>query len=299
MAQRTFGQIREEAKKAPGYGNHPAGTFTMEISEATVRRGSNQQPQIQARYKTIDQGPDLGKSLLNNMSPEKNDGDPNPMFFQQMAAFGFPDEHALWAQIDTMEADQAVALIASTILGAQAIVIIEHAQYKDEIRDNVKRVKPLGSIVPTGAIATPTGVPVAAAPGVPPVAPQAPVAPVPPAAPPVAPVAPAAAPPVAPVAPVAAPPQPQAVVQAAPPQAQPVVEAAPQPVPQAAPAQVPAAEPATLPVQAPNLTQTPTPEPAQEATPGPDSIAGVVAQLPTPAAPEPAQLPTPPQDRPF
>ncbi len=97
MATRTFGELKKEAEASGGFSNHPAGTFTMMVAEATVKRGSSQQAQIQVKLQTVDQGPEYGKTLLNTMSPEKNNGEANAMFFQQMGAFGYNDPEPLWA----------------------------------------------------------------------------------------------------------------------------------------------------------------------------------------------------------
>lgn len=258
MATTTFGDLRREAEKDGGFSPHPKGIFTMQITSADVKRGSQGQPQVLARFQTIDPGEYNGRSLLNNMSPKKNDGNANPVFFRQMAALGFGDDNALWSQVDNLDEDQAVALIASSLVGAQGMVEVDHQDFNG-LRDNVKSIKLLGSVQPRVSI-DPTGVPSAPVVAIPAAAAPAPVAPAPAPAAPVA--APAPAP--VPVAPAPAPVAPQPV--AAP------VTPAPAPV---APV-LPEAQPVAPAPQAAAVV------PAAEATPAPVSAEQVVAQLPSP-----------------
>lgn len=238
MPGTTWGEYAEEASKAGGgFGPHPVGTFNMRVESAEVKPAKNDRKAVLARMITID-GPAAGKSLLNNMSPYKNDGDANGYFMQELAALGFGRETnpQFWQAMDGLTHEQGVAYVASAIVGATATVTVTHRKYQDNMTDNVKGMVPIGTkevttvlepeiVQPTlpGAAPVP-GVanPVTPVPGTPPVA-VAPVAapsPVPVATPPVAsvptavptpvaaPATPAAAPPVAPAeAPVAAAPE--------------------------------------------------------------------------------------------
>lgn len=242
MAGTTWGDYATEAaKKGVSFGPHPVGTFNMRVESAEVKPAKNDRKAILARMVTID-GPAEGQSLLNNMTPYKNDGDENGFFLQELAALGFGKETnpQFWAQLEQMTHEQGMAYISQAIVGTTATVIVSHRLYNKETKDNVKRMVPIGTEAATmvlepeipgagitpqipvagvpaapGPVAAPTApaVPVAAAPlvAVPPVA-AAPVAAAPAPAP--VPVAPAAAPVAVPVAPVTAP-APEAVPTAA------------------------------------------------------------------------------------
>ncbi len=233
MAGTTWGDYAEEASKAGGsFGPHPVGTFNMRVESAEVKSAKNEKKAILARLVTID-GPAQGTSLLNNMTPFKNNGEANGFFMQELAALGFGKETnpEFWSALDAMTHEQGVSYISQAIVGASATVVVNHRKYQDTMKDNVKRMMPLGTepatqvlepeiVQPTlpGAVPAVPGVanPIAAAPAVAPVA-AAPVA----AAPAPAPAPVATAPPVAAApAPVAAP------VVAAPPAAVPVAEPA-------------------------------------------------------------------------
>jgi len=270
MAQTTFGQLQEEAAKLPGYAPHPEGIFTMKVSNTEVKRGSNGQSQILARMETVDPGPDQGKTLLNNMSPRKNDGDPNPVFFRMLGALGFGPDNPALAQAANMDEDQAVAFLAGQILGAQAVVEVTHREWQNVARDNVKNMFPVGTKVATGR--KNSGPVVAGAPAVAGV-PTVPTPPLPPApaqsvapAPPVQPQA------VQPVAPAPAPtPAPVAVVQAAP--------VAPVPAQEATPAPTTVQD---VVAQFPQQQAAPQPQPEVQAAPPVPQVQPPAAAIPPP-----------------
>lgn len=236
MAQMNWNEMKAAAEKDGGFAPHPIGSYRFKVTEANIKPGSTGNPMILARLENIDAGPNQGKTVLNNMAPLKNDGTPNGMFFQQLGALGFPNDHPIWQQIGTMDLAQGVALIATNILGKEAVCEITHRDHNG-IRDNVKSMKSIASAPAVGGV--PAAAPVAAAPAAAPVAPAPapvaaaplPVAPVPltpaapadivveptPVAPAVLPVAPAvveavAAPVVAATEPVAVPTTEEAVV---------------------------------------------------------------------------------------
>ncbi|KKL44367.1 hypothetical protein LCGC14_2366390 [marine sediment metagenome] len=194
MAQMNWDQMREEAEKTGGFSPHPIGTFRFKVIEASLKKGTKGNGQILARLENQDAGPNNGKTVLNNMSPLKNDGTPNGMFFQQLGALGFTKDHEIYAQLSNMDEAQGLAYLATNILGKEVICEITHRDYNG-IRDNVKSMKPVGAAPATGGVPT---APPASVPAAPPAAPlpveAAPVAPV-------APVAPAPVPAVVPVAP--------------------------------------------------------------------------------------------------
>lgn len=260
--QKSWSQMREEAEKTGGFSPHPVGTFRFRVIEASMKKGANGQPQILARIENIEPGsPYIGKTTVTTLSPEKNDGDVNSMFFQQVGAMGIHKDHPLWAQLDAIgDAEQGLALIATEILNAEIMAEITHRTWDNEIRDNVKRIKPVAA----GSAPTPAAAPAvpAAAGAQPPAQTAVPTAPAP------APVAPSPQAP-APVAPSPAQQAPAPVV-APTPAVQPVA-------PQPSPAPVPQATEATLP-----QAVAPAPVPAQEATPAPQTEEAVVAQIPSP-----------------
>lgn len=253
MAEMTFGQFQEEAAKQ-GFEKLPVGTYNVGIDSAETKDGKGSK-QIMVRMVVLD-GPLAGRSILNRLVPIKNDGDPNGLFFQQMAALGFGKESPVWPQLKNTSIDQAMEWLAPQLVGNKCIIDVNHQNYQGEPRDNVKKMKPLGALgampqIPGGPV--PTAVPTPVAPQQPVAAPVQPAAPVPPpmavpqvpqapqptamapvvAVPPVAPVpAPVAESPQVPVQPVEAPPAPP-VAQALPPQASPVTPLPVPPVPQA------------------------------------------------------------------
>lgn len=250
MANMNWDQMREEAEKNGGFAPHPIGTFRFKVTEASLKKGSTGNGQILTRLENQEAGPLNGKNVLNNMSPLKNDGTPNGMFFQQLGALGFQNDSPLFAQLSNMSEEQGLAYIATNLLGKEAVCEITHREWGGATRDNVKSMKPVGAAAATGGVPAAAPAPVVASAGLPPV-PAAPVAVAP------APVVAAPAPAVIPVAPApVAAPVPQAVVEP-----EPVV-----PVP-VAPAPVPVA--------------------AVEATPAPETVEQVVAQTPQPAQPLP------------
>jgi hypothetical protein len=279
MAQIDWGAYAEEAEKHGGFAPLAIGTYNIKVETADVKPAKNDHYSILTRLVVTD-GPLVNKSILNNMAPWKNDGDENGFFTQHLAALGFGRENnpAFWQQLQTItDEHQAILWIAQSILGAEATIEVTHRPYNNEMRDNVKKMVPKGSMIAAGPSAG------AGVPGLPPTLPVAGVPPV--GAVPTAPVA--AAPPV--VAPVAAQPVVAAVVNVAPaaaPAPVPVVEAPPvvplpeaQPVPEAAPV-APVAVPAAV----------------------PEPVAPVAAAVPAVTAPVPTAAPVAvvlPEDGPF
>ena len=192
MANASWKEMREQAEKDGGFSPHPIGTYNFKVVESNTKMGTSTL-QIATRLENIDPGPNQGKTVLNRMAPIKNDGNPNPMFYQQIGALGFTEDHPLWTQLESMDLEQGIQYIATQIMGATAICEIAHDSYNNQVRDNVKSMKPSGST----AVSAPAAVP---APVAAPVAPAPAPAPAPvPQAAPVAPVAPVAPAPVAPV----------------------------------------------------------------------------------------------------
>lgn len=296
MAQMDWGAYAKEAEKKGGFGPLAIGTYNIKVDSAEVKPAKNDHHAILTRL-VVSDGPLVGKSILNNMSPFQNDGNENGFFTQALAAFGFGQETnpAFWQQLQTMtDEQQAMLWIAQTILGAEATIEVTHRPYGTEMRDNVKKMVPKGSMVAAGPTAAPAG----GVPGVPPSLPGA-IPQMPPAAP--AAPAPAAAPATAvsvPAAPVAAAPVAAQAVPAAP------VPQAPAPTgAQVAPAAPVAAAPAPVPAApAPAPVAVPAAAPVAEAAPA--VVAPVVAAVPEVAAPVPVP-PAPaapvvlPEDAPF
>lgn len=242
MPGTTWGEYAEEASKAGGgFSPHPKGIFNMRVDSAEVKPAKNEKKAVLARMVTID-GPAAGESLLNNMTPFKNNGEPNGFFMTELTAMGFgkKDNPEFWAALDPLTHEQGVAYIAQAIVGAMATVTVNWRKYQDEWKDNVKSMVPLGTKAATitleAEVVQPTLPGAAAIPGV--ASPA--VVPGPAAAPAVAP-GPVAVPAVVPVATPA--PSPVAAVPAVTPVTP--VEAAP-----AETSDVPAA-PVTAPVAAP------------------------------------------------
>lgn len=253
MAQMTWGEYSKEVEKTGGFTLLPVGPHNVRVDTATVKAGKSGSNQILARLVVTD-GPSMGGSILNNMAPFKNNGDPNGFFLQGLAALGLGrgDNPEFWAQLDAMDVDQSIQVIADNMVGREATITVSHDMYNGTMRDNVKKMVPKGALMPGAGVpgAIPPGgtmvVNVAApAPQAVPATPQAvPAAPVPPAiaAPPVAAtqqpvpsttaaaVAPAVAPATtgAPMAAQVAPMVPQNPVVVPAPQAPPVVPAAAQ-----------------------------------------------------------------------
>ncbi len=294
MAQMNWDEMRKEAEKSGGFAPHPIGVFRFKVIEASLRKGTKGNGQILARLENQDAGPNNGKTVLNNMSPLKNDGTPNGMFFQQLGALGFAADDPLFAQLSKMDEAQGLAYIATNILGREAVCEITHRDWNG-IRDNVKSMKPVGAAPAVGGVpANPAAAALEAivaealvpvVPAVPPVPEPVPVLPAP------VPVAPAPVPVVPAPVPVATEPVP--VVPAPVPVATEPVPVVPAPVPVAT-EPVPVA-PAPTAAQVPQAETPVAPVQALEATPAPTTEEAVVAQIPTPPV---VPIPTPP-DRPF
>jgi hypothetical protein len=137
----------------------------------------------------------MGGSILNNMAPFKNNGDPNGFFIQGLSALGLgrAENAEFWAQLDAMDVDQSIQIIADNMVGREATITVDHGPFGGVMRDNVKKMVPKGALMP--GIGVPGAIPLGgtmvvnvAAP-MPQAVPATPVAaPVPPAiaAPPVA-----------------------------------------------------------------------------------------------------------------
>lgn len=190
MAQMNWGDYAKEAEKTGGFTLLPIGPHNVKVDTAEVKPGKSGHNQILARLVVTD-GPSMGGSILNNMAPFKNNGDPNGFFFQGLAALGLGRTEAAewWAQLDLMDVDESLQTIAQAMLGREATITVDHAPYNNVMRDNVKKMAPKGAPMP--GLGVPGAVPVApvgtAAP-----APAAPVA-APAAAAPVVPATTAAA----------------------------------------------------------------------------------------------------------
>ncbi len=214
MAQIDWGAFAEEAEKQGGFAPLPIGIYNIKVDTAEVKTAKNEHFSLLTRLVVTD-GPLVNKSILNNMTPFKNDGGENGFFTQALAALGFGRETnpGFWQQLQSItDEEQPMLWISQSILGAEATIEVTHRIFNNENRDNVKKMVPKGSKVASGPS---TGA------GVPPVVGGVPQAPAPP-----------------PVA--AAPPEavPTTVVNVAPVPA--AVTAAPSPLPTAPPATAPA-----------------------------------------------------------
>lgn len=274
MAEVNWNQMAEQAAKDNTFEPLPIGNYNVYVESATVD-SNNGKVRIKTKLKVLD-GPLAGKSILNTMSPLKNDGDPNQVFFAQMSGFGFPKEAPVWL---TLPADlaQSCAILAGELINKQAAIIVNHRPYANEMRDNVQRVSPIGTAMPAPNVGAPAAV-VAAPATVVPAAPMAPPIKAAVPTPPVAPEAPAAVAPT-PVAPepVADAPSAPAAPEApeAPPVESPPVEApvpAAEPVVQAPPVSPAAAVP-VAPVSPPSPTGAVVPASPKPVVPGEDGAA--------------------------
>lgn len=274
MANMSWDQMRDEAEKTGGFAPHPIGKFKFKVIEASLKKGSTGNGQIFARMENVDVGPNQGKTVVNTMSPLKNDGTTNGMFFQQLGALGFTADHPLYAALSSMDNDQGLGYIATSIIGAEAMCEITHREWANETRDNIKKMTP----VDTGVV-VPGAAPVATAPA-PAVVPQPPAAPAAPAAVPV---------PVAP-APVPVAPAPVQVPVAPTPEPVPVATVTDNTVQQVPAGVQPAAVP-TPPVAAVGIEPVAV-QPATEPVAVPTTVEAVVAQIPSPV---PVAIPTPPE----
>ena len=220
MGQMNWGDYADEAAKSGGFEPLPTGTYNVRVETADLKEGKNEHKQLLTKLIVID-GPLAGRSILNNMSPFKNDGDTNGFFTSQLAAMGFGRQtnQPFWQQLEAMPTEeQGMQFIANSILGAQVTIETNQRTHGGVLRDNVKGMKPIGAAV--------SAVPAAGAiPGAIPAAPVA-AAPAPVAAAPV-PQAIAPAPVAAAPAPVAAAPAAPAPVAAAPAEAAPVAPVVP------------------------------------------------------------------------
>lgn len=251
MATMSWAEYAEEAKKSgSSFDPLPIGVYNTRVDTAELKDTKTEYKGILTRLVVID-GPMVGRSILNGAYPFKNDGNPNPYFMQTMAAYGLgmAENAEYWASLDAMGHEQSMLSLAQTLLGREATITVTHKKVGGELRDNVKKIQPVGAAIPA----------VQATPGVP--TPPVGVAPAV-AATPAAPAATPAAVPVAP-APVAAPaPVPQAAPAAAPAVAQPAVAPAPAPAPAPVPAAVTGAD-----VQTPNPVAVPPVQPPPVAEP--------------------------------
>ncbi|RKZ95675.1 MAG: hypothetical protein DRQ40_03065 [Gammaproteobacteria bacterium] len=260
MGQMNWGAYADEAAKSGGFEPLPVGTYNVKIETADVKDAKNEHKAILTKLVVTD-GPLVGRSILNNMAPYKNDGDPNGFFTQALAALGFGRQQnpGFWQQLDALPSEeQGIAFIASSILGAESTIEVNHREYGGTTRDNVKKMTPKGAAlgnapgVPPMVPGVPGAVPLG---GAAPVAiPNQPIAPVAaaPAAPAVVPVAaPVAAVPQVAAAPVAAAPAPIAPAPVATTAAPVPVAAAPVELPAEPVAPVEAVVPAMTPVTAP------------------------------------------------
>jgi hypothetical protein len=245
MAQIDWGAYAEEAEKQGGFAPLAIGTYNNKVDSADVKPAKNDHYAILTRLVVTD-GPLANKSILNNMTPWQNDGSENGFFTQALSALGYGQETnpGFWQQLQTMgDEHQAMLWIAQTILGGEATIEVTHRPYNNEMKDNVKKMVPKGSMVASGP---------AAGAGVPGQAPVLPGVPPPPVAASAAlpPVAQPAATPVVSVAPVAAAPVVEAPVAAEPAVAAAVAAPAAQPVPVAAAVPAQAAQPVAQPAAA-------------------------------------------------
>lgn len=267
MATTNWQEMADQAK-AFSFEPLPEGPYDVAIETADPV-SSNGKNFIKTRMKVI-AGPLTGRTILNNLSPNKNDGDPNPVFFNSMDALGLPAGAPIWGQLPPDNMAQAMGLLAQQIVGKQVHITVNHRVWQGEMRDNVKRMTAIGAAIPAPSV----GAPVAAV-AAPPVqaAPVEVVAAVTPVAMPVEQVQPVAQPaaPTTPAAPAA--PAPAPAVAAAP--------AAPAAVPAAAPAPAPAvAAPAAPPAAAPPVSAPAQAAPLAPAPPADPSAAPIVPGMP-------------------
>jgi Protein of unknown function (DUF669). len=196
----SWAEYAEEAKKSGSFDPLPVGVYNIRVDTADVKDTKTEYKGLLTRLVVTD-GPLVGRSILNNMNPIKNDGKPNPYFMQTMSAYGLgvADQPEFWATLDTMGHEQSMLYIAQVLLGREATITVNHQPYNNEMQDNVKKIVPKGQTAPSVPAAP--GMPVI--PGVPAPAPAAAATPAAPTTPAVAapvPATPALAPAPAPVA---------------------------------------------------------------------------------------------------
>jgi hypothetical protein len=172
VGQINWAEYAEKSEKEGGFTPLPVGVYNIKVDTADVKPAKNEHFGILTRLVVTD-GPLVSRSILNNMTLYKNDGDINGYFNVSLAALGFGTETnpAFWTQLQQLpDEQQAMQFIASSILNAEATIEVTNRVHAGINRDNVKKMVPKGAIAAAGGLPPGMPLPGGAAPGVVPVA---------------------------------------------------------------------------------------------------------------------------------
>lgn len=167
----------------------PDGDYDVVVKKADATKASTGSPMIKLVVE-VSTGPYKGKGLFTQLVFKTDSPGAMRMSLAGLRALGF-DTDRLRSE------NPPLAKIAAELVGNDAVAVVDSREWNDEMRNNVKKFKPAGSVsgVPPapsiGAAPTVASVPAPPAPEVPPApsipdaveAPPAPEVPAPPAAP--------------------------------------------------------------------------------------------------------------------
>ena len=145
MGSYDFGELANAAPK--GFEPVPAGTYTVECTDAQPKVYSTDNQGVQLEVTIEDAGPSKGKKIkfVNIVFSSDNPG----VFFGQLRAFGI--EAAWFSEYGKIDDDDPEALteimedVCEEILGKRAIAPVTQKPYEGRVNNNVGFFKPIGS----------------------------------------------------------------------------------------------------------------------------------------------------------
>ena len=145
MGSYDFGELAKAAPK--GFEPVPAGTYTVECTDAQPKVYSTGNQGVQIEVTIEDAGPSKGKKIkfVNIVFNAENPG----TFFGQLRAFGIAaDFFSDYGKIDDDDDEMITEImedVADEILGKRAIAPVTQRTYEGRVNNSVGFFKPVGS----------------------------------------------------------------------------------------------------------------------------------------------------------
>ncbi len=141
MGSYDFGELAKAAPK--GFEPVPAGTYTVECTDAEAKEFSTGSKGVQIEVTIEDPGPSKGRKIkfVNIVFKGDNPG----TFFGQLRAFGLGAEFfSEFGTIDENDLGGIMEEVAEEILGKRAVAPVTQRTYEGKVNNSVGFFKPVG-----------------------------------------------------------------------------------------------------------------------------------------------------------
>jgi Protein of unknown function (DUF669). len=133
MASIDLAKLKEIAGDAPSssYDVLPAGPYEVEVDRASSEPTQAGKERISVMYKVVS-GDNTGRTFWDNMIISPESPKAIQIFLDRLAALG----------VKNFDGTVELQDVADSLVGARASVVLEHREYKGEVKAQVKSLKP-------------------------------------------------------------------------------------------------------------------------------------------------------------